>query len=195
MQDMTRDGILFSLLFLAACDGGTETDTAGGKDTDDTGGGSITAPELVINEVLAANDTINADGAGEFDDWIEIYNASDAIVQLDGFYFTDDVETPQQYELPAGRGLSPGDFLLIWCDGQPEQQTATELHAAFKMDKAGDTLFLYYYDGDQRAQADAIEWTDKQTADISAARIPDGSLEWERTNQPTPAAANKPNAE
>lgn len=193
---MTRDGLLLSLLFLAACDGGsTDTDTSGGKDTTDTGGSTLVAPELVINEVLAANDTINADNAGEFDDWIEIYNASDAIIQLDGFYFTDDVEDPQQFELPAGRGLSPGDFLLIWCDAQPEQQTATELHASFKMNKGGDTLFLYYYEGDQRAQADAIEWTDPQTEDIAAARIPDGSLEWELTNQPTPAAANKASAE
>lgn len=193
---MTRDVLFLLPLFLLAC-GGEDTDTGGGgKDTTDdsstdTNTTPVDAPDLVINEVLAANATINTDAAGEYDDWIEIYNSGDSIVQLDGLYFTDDEEDPQQYAFPTGRGLSPGDFLLVWCDGATDQETASELHTPFKLNKGGDTLFLYYFEGEQQVQVDAIQWTDTQIDDTSAARIPDGSLTWELTTNVTPAAANQ----
>lgn len=38
--------------------------------------------ELVINELLASNDTTQADQNGDYDDWIEIYNQSGATIAL-----------------------------------------------------------------------------------------------------------------
>lgn len=186
---------LFSALLLAACSGSTIDTSDTGKPADsgaDTSSGLV-APDIVINEVLAANATINTDGAGEYDDWVELYNAGDSIVQLDGFTLTDDDADPKQYQLPTGLGIAPGDFLLIWCDAQPDQQTGSELHTAFKLNKKKDGLWLYYYEGDKRAQADAVDWKDNQVDDISAARIPDGSVDWQLTNRPTPDAANQAN--
>ena len=46
---------------------------------------------VVINELLAKNETINADEAGEYDDWIELYNHSNSTVDLAGYYLTDKI--------------------------------------------------------------------------------------------------------
>ena len=40
--------------------------------------------KLVINEVCSSNKTIYADKKGEFADWLEITNASDETIQLEG---------------------------------------------------------------------------------------------------------------
>jgi len=173
-------------LALLACS--TEaTDTSGGGDTSD--GPTITAPDLVINEVLASNDTINSDSAGEFDDWVELYNNTDAIVQFDGFYLSDDETEPTKYALPTGTGIGAHDFVAVWCDGTPEQSTATEYHTSFKLNKKGDTLYLSYAKDNQVVTADSVYWETGQTADISAARVPDGAETW-KNQAPTFEASN-----
>ena len=175
------------LLLALAC---TQASDGITSDTSDTASDHVVvAPPLVVNEFLASNDTINADGAGGYDDWVEIYNSGDTIVQLDGFYLSDDSEEPTKYALPTGQGVEAGGYLLVWCDGQPEQDTATEIHTSFKLNRKGDYVYLYYYDGVAVGQADAVKWDSDQAADIAAARVPDGTKNW--VNQaPTPAASN-----
>ncbi|MGY8989197.1 MAG: T9SS type A sorting domain-containing protein, partial [Flavobacteriales bacterium] len=41
---------------------------------------------LVINEIMAANLTENTDQNGEYDDWVELYNAGSTSINLEGFY-------------------------------------------------------------------------------------------------------------
>ena len=46
--------------------------------------------QLSINEIMASNATVIADNEGDFDDWIEIYNAGNVSVNLAGLYLSDD---------------------------------------------------------------------------------------------------------
>ena len=163
-------------LSLLAC---STDETDSGTDATDTGSGpTITAPPLVINAVLASNTTNNADGADEYDDWVEIYNKGDTILQLDGFYLSDNADEPTLFALPAGVGIDAHGFIAIWCDGQADQSTATEYHTGYKLNKAGDEVFLNYAEGNQVVVADSVYWTAAQTADVSAARVPDGADNW-----------------
>ncbi len=57
---------------------------------------------LFINEFMADNDTIVADEHGEYDDWVEIYNAGPIAVDLGGMYLTDDFSDPTNFMIPAG---------------------------------------------------------------------------------------------
>lgn len=173
--------LLFALIACSGNDAGTD-DSAGGKDPK-----APVAPPLVINEFLAANDTINADQAGEYDDWVEIYNPSDRIVQFTGLYLTDDrTGQPTQWALPDGQGISAGGYALFWGDGQVEQGID---HLSFKLNKAGDEISLFYVvDGFDPIQVDAITY-EAQTPDLSFARVPDGALEWVQ-GAPTPNASN-----
>ena len=56
---------------------------------------------LVINEFMASNGTTieNPAQPGDFPDWIELYNASDQPIALDGMYLTDDMENPTKWQI------------------------------------------------------------------------------------------------
>jgi hypothetical protein len=58
---------------------------------------------LVINELMAVNSHTIEDPcqAGEYPDWIELYNASDSSVVLNGLYLTDDVNNPTKWQVPV----------------------------------------------------------------------------------------------
>ena len=57
---------------------------------------------LVINELMAVNAHTVEDPCepGEYPDWIELYNASDNDVILNGLYLTDDVNRPTKWQVP-----------------------------------------------------------------------------------------------
>jgi hypothetical protein len=57
---------------------------------------------LFINEFMADNDTTIADANGEYDDWIEIYNAGSTAINLSGMYLTDDASDPTKWMIPVG---------------------------------------------------------------------------------------------
>ena|GEM_PF-4093732 len=57
---------------------------------------------LFINEFMANNDTTIVDANGEYDDWIEIYNAGSTPINLGGMYLTDDAGDPTKWMIPVG---------------------------------------------------------------------------------------------
>ncbi len=56
---------------------------------------------LVINEIMADNRRTIQDpcSAGAYPDWIELYNASDQTITLNGMYLTDDVNDPTKWQI------------------------------------------------------------------------------------------------
>ncbi len=62
---------------------------------------------LVINEFMADNTTTVQDPCrpGDYPDWIELYNATDDVIVLDGLYLTDDLDDPTKWQIrPAISG-------------------------------------------------------------------------------------------
>lgn len=67
----------------------------------------VSGSGLVINEFMAHNTSTweDPDEAGEWPDWIELYNASDHPVTLNGMYLTDDANDPTKWRVaPAVTG-------------------------------------------------------------------------------------------
>ena len=65
---------------------------------------SSVLPQLYINEILASNVNTGYDTlSNNFNDWIEIYNDSDQSVDVGGFYLTDDMSKPTQWQFPSDR--------------------------------------------------------------------------------------------
>jgi len=143
---------------------------------------------LVINEVMASNNTVITDPQGEYDDWIEIYNAGNGSIDIGGMYLTDDLEDPTKWRIPdnvpALTAISPKGFILIWADNDTDQ---SGLHASFELSATGEELGLFDTDG--TTLIDSIIF-DEQSADISYGRYPDGTDNWRYMVLTTPGSKN-----
>lgn len=115
---------------------------------------TLTNSSVVINEIMADNSTTIADPQGQFDDWIELRNLTDAPVDMTGRYLTDDPYSPRKWQFPEGTILAADGYLLIWAD---ENGTDTPgLHASFKLAKAGEQVLLIDTDANQNAVLDSV---------------------------------------
>lgn len=171
-------------------DAGRADDTAP-RDTAlaDTGTSAGDPALLVINEVLVVNTASNADGSGEFDSWLEIYNTGSEPVELDGVFLTDDDSQPDQYGFPNDVAIDAHGHVGVWCDGQPEQESASEYHTPFLLNRGGDALYLNFVGKNGMITADSVYWQNAVTPDLAAARLPDGGEAWV-SQAPTFAASN-----
>ncbi|MEL6615266.1 MAG: CotH kinase family protein, partial [Bacteroidota bacterium] len=141
---------------------------------------------LFVNEVMASNDATVADEFGEFDDWAEIYNGSDASVSLGGLYFTDDLAEPDKFALPD-TVVAPGAFVLLWVDDDEEQGP---MHAPFNLSASGESAALFQPDDSGGFTLVSGITFGPQETDISYGRIGDGGERWSRFGDPTPEASN-----
>ncbi len=98
---------------------------------------------LVINELMADNEAWVTDAEGEYEDWIELFNAGDQNINLSDYFLSDKGDQLDQWRLPDSN-LAPGDYQIIWCDGDEDQGL---FHSSFKLSKGGETVFLSDLDG------------------------------------------------
>jgi hypothetical protein len=143
---------------------------------------------LVINELLARNDLGITDPQGQHEDWIEIFNSGQEVINIGGMYLTDDLSEPAMWRIPndnlSATTILPGDYLLIWADNDT---TDTGLHASFHLNSdTGDEIGLFDTDG--VTLLDSIAFG-SQTPDVSYGRDPDATNNWVTLN-PTPGASN-----
>ena len=165
----------------------TATDPPGAPDSTHFYQVAYVLPQLSINEFLADNETVNQDEAGEYDDWVEIYNGGAGTVNLGVMDLTDDLADSTQWTFPDTT-LGPGGFLLVWCDNDLGQGP---LHANFKLGASGEEIGLYdraVYGG---GRIDTIVFG-QQLADISYGRYPDGADTLQFFPIPTPGSSNAP---
>lgn len=155
--------VVVAALSFTACDEATN-EPAPEPTTDDP-----RADVLRINEVVASNTASCADAAGEFDDWVELVNLSDADVALDGVTISDD-RTQRDKASLDGLSIPAGGHLLLFADGTVAQGID---HLPFKLSAAGEEL-LIFIDG---AIVDEVTWTTAVT-DQARARFPDGTGEF-----------------
>ena len=140
---------------------------------------------LYLNEIMASNKSTYADEEGKYEDWIEIYNATDKDVNLEGYLLTDDPDEPKKWKFPAGAVIEAKGFIIVWAD----KDTLDEgLHANFNLKKDGEYLALYAPNAFM--QLDKIKFPALES-DFSYARTIDGAGEWVVTSNPTPNQSNK----
>lgn len=126
------------------------------------------ARTVVINEFMAADSTVQADPAGEFDDWIELYNTTSQAIDLSAYYLSDDFAAPAKWKFPNGTSIAANGYLIVWADNDTFQ---TGLHAYYKLNAAGEELILTDGNG---AVLDSVSFG-RQTTDISWGRYPNGT--------------------
>ena len=131
----------------------------------------IPVEDIAINEFMADNDNIVADEAGEYDDWLELYNLSEETIDIGGYFLSDDSSNIEKWEIPTGTEISGNGFLCFWADDDQEQG---ELHTNFKLSASGESIILSDMLGNI---IDEIDFPVQET-DISYGRYPDGEGEF-----------------
>jgi len=96
---------------------------------------------VVLSEILAENDTGVHDEDGDTSDWIELYNGGSEVVNLGGWFLTDDVFTPDKWRIPSV-DIAPSAYLLIWASGKDRTNSPLAFHTNFKLEKSGGYLAL-----------------------------------------------------
>lgn len=158
--------------------------TAGG-----TNNAMLPPVTVAINEWMADNGGYLLDPAtSKFEDWFELYNPSDTPAELAGYYLTDDLTDPFQYQIPDGFQIPPRGFLLVWADGASSANATNslDLHVPFRLNKDGEAIGLYAPDG---VAIDAVAFS-AQSANVSEGRFPDGGTLRLMMPTPTPRAPN-----
>jgi hypothetical protein len=149
---------------------------------------SPATPSLLINELIASNDSTLADAQGEYDDWLELFNSGEEAIDIGGLYITDDEADLTAWQLPANAPeettVPPGGYLLLWLDRQPEQGP---LHVDLKLSRDGEVVLLIDRDG--TTLIDSVHFGE-QTEDVSYGRLGDGAADWGFFTRPTPGTAN-----
>ena len=142
---------------------------------------------LHINEVSSSNNSWIADEAGEYDDWVEIYNPSNDTIDLNGFYLSDDITLPNKFLITSGSNstkIYPKGYKLFWCDNQTLQGN---LHTNFALSAIGEKVFLTKPDG--ITVIDSLQFS-TLPIDYSFGSFPNGTKEYTVFNYPTPNESN-----
>jgi hypothetical protein len=141
-----------------------------------------------INEICADNESGLADGAGDFDDWIELVNLTGGPLDVSGLFLTDDLRDSTRWALPVGTVIPPHGYLLVWADGEPLEGP---LHATFRLASTGESVGLFDSWAAGNGLLDAVTFG-RQLDDTSTGRLPDGGSAIVTFAPPTPGATNGP---
>ena len=101
---------------------------------------------VLITEFMAANTVTLRDQDRAYSDWIELFNAGSAPVNLEGWFLTDKLEQPTLWRFPAV-SLAPNSHLVVFASGRNRQNPAGPLHTNFKLSADGEFLALVKPDG------------------------------------------------
>ena len=142
---------------------------------------------LVINEFMASNHVTleDPDEAGEFPDWVEIYNGTPGTIDLEGMYLTDEFQDLTKWQIGAGVTIDPGQYLIFYAD---DDGTQGVYHTNYRLSISGETIALV--DSDGKTIIDSILFDD-QFEDVSYGRFPDGGNSWSYQMSPTPGSPNQ----
>lgn len=102
--------------------------------------------DVVINEIVADNETTVMDEDGHYSDWIELHNNGDEAVDLEGYYLTDDSTNLEAWEFESV-SIPAGQFLVVFASDKDRADPASVLHTNFKLNNAGEYLALVEPDG------------------------------------------------
>jgi hypothetical protein len=147
-------------------------------------------PPLWLNEVEPDNLTGITNSAGQRAPWIELYNPGTNPVSLNGLYLADNYTNFGQWPFLPGAIISPGQFLVIFADGQTNLSTTNQLHTSFVLPNMSGALALSRFADAQWQVLDYLNYTNL-LPNYSYGSFPDGqSFARQVFAHPTPGGTN-----
>jgi hypothetical protein len=149
-------------------------------------------PQVWLNEVMPSNVSFVADNTGDFDPWVEIYNADTQSVDLGAgdYYLTDDYSNLTQWAFSGGNTVDADSYALVWADGEPAETTGTHWHASFELNSASGSVALVRMQDGSPMVVDYLDYSGIP-ANNSYGSYPDADSSGRQLfHFPTPGTAN-----
>lgn len=142
--------------------------------------------QVVINEYSAANFNTTTDNFGDTPDWIELYNAGGAAVNLNNYYLSDKLTNPLKWQLP-NININPGERIRFWASNR-NTIMGLNYHTNFKLTQSEGNDYVVLSDN----AANILDMVDIEPMqrNHSRGRITDGNATWGVFSTPTPGGAN-----
>jgi hypothetical protein len=137
--------------------------------------------DILLNELVAKNKTSYLDESGDAGDWLELYNPSNDIINLDGYKISDG----QADWIFPKIAIAPKEYLVIFASDK-DISAGDFLHTNFKLSSEGELLTLTDASG---KIIDKIEYPNLKE-DESYGRSLNDIDRWRIYTTPTPNQAN-----
>jgi hypothetical protein len=134
---------------------------------------------LRINEVIADNEGVYVDEYGQTNDWVELINVSDDVINLSHYYIADD---PDNKIILPNIQLASQQTIVLWADDEPE---LGEMHLPFKISSSGENLYIF----NGVSQVDHVKTPDLDE-NIAYSRFPSGDGDWQQCRYTSPNQNN-----
>ena len=147
--------------------------------------------QLVINEIMQSNVECIMDDIKEFpDSWVELYNPTDAVINLKDYKIGTKLKESKAWQLPDMSVAAKG-FVIIYCDKEGKEDN--RLHADFRLE-SGKGCVVYLFTNkeivDSLPYVDGKPMVKMPAPDVAFGRKTDGASEWGYQLTPTPGKAN-----
>ena len=146
------------------------------------------AQSLVINELMQSNIDCIMDDLNDFpDSWVELYNPTDAAINLGDYKIGTKDKIDKAWQLP-NKSVAAKGYVIIYCDKAGEDEGVSAMHTNFRLESGKDGK-LYLFKGSEIV--DQLTGMAKQPApNIAYGRKTDGADDWGYQAIPTPGEAN-----
>lgn len=130
---------------------------------------------LWINELQADNVTGPTNKSGQRTGWIELYNPGTNAVPVGSLYLSCQYTNLQQWAFPTNGVIAPGEFKVIFVDGQTNLQTSNEWHASFALASGAGSVALSRMGAEEVEVLDYVNYTNL-LSNHSYGSFPDGQM-------------------
>jgi CotH kinase protein/Lamin Tail Domain/Chitobiase/beta-hexosaminidase C-terminal domain len=145
--------------------------------------------QVVINEFSASNLSQYLDNHSDYNDWIELYNAGTSVVNLGGYYLSDDSLDNTKWQMPATITIQPNGFLRFWASSRNEV-VGIYYHTNFSIKQTKNDNEWVVLSDPSGTRIDMIEITQRTQLGHSYGRTQNGASAWGIFTTPTINASN-----
>ncbi len=144
--------------------------------------------QVVINEYSCSNFESFQDDFQQYEDWIELYNTSGSVVNIGGYFLSDNPAASAKWAFPAGTLIPAHGFKRVWASGR-DLGTSEDLHTSFKLTQTRATPESIVFADPSGFIIDQQQLSLTQK-EHSNGRKTDGGAVWGVFTAPTPGMSN-----
>lgn len=143
---------------------------------------AVAQENVMINEVMQSNIDYLMVENDYPDSWVELYNPTNNVISIAGWYIGTDADVSKAYRLPAGLSVPAKGYTLIYCD-----KANKGVHTNFRVNSDKGSLYLFNSGGET---VDALTMKAQPAPNIAYGRKTDGAEEWQYELAPSAGKAN-----